>query len=202
MNSPPSPAPPELDPAQRAAATQQRIESMVSRLPIGRTAVSEMHRVAHLSRVRGSAVGPAAARLDKAVKAFNGLQPRITGSVRDVVREASQAEHALRDLAERIASVERVMKTGSASPNLAEAHADLLNRFTSGVSSYEALVSAAASYVAEEGRLGEPFAINRLIEAGDPARHRRGHVRPADQPAADAVLGTVTVRAGSAGTRT
>ncbi len=161
------PAPPELDPAQRALATQQRIESLVSRLPIGRTAISEMHRVAHLSRVRGSAVSPAAARLDKAVKAFNGLVPRLTGSARDVIREASLAEHALRDLAERIASVERVMKTTPANPSLTEAHADLMARFTSGVESYEALVSAAASFVAEDGRMGEPVAINRLIEAGD-----------------------------------
>ncbi len=164
------PAPPELDPAQRAAATQQRIESMVSRLPIGRTAVSEMHRVAHLSRVRGSAVSPAASRLDKAVKAFNGLAPRLTGPVREVVREASIAEHALRDLAERIASVERVMKTGTTNPSLTEAHADLMSRFATGVESYEALVSAAAQFVAEDGRLGEPIAINRLIEAGDLVR--------------------------------
>jgi hypothetical protein len=161
------PAPPELDPAQRAMATQLRIESMVSRLPIGRTAINEMHRVAHLSRVRGSAVSPSASRLDKATKAFSGLAPRLTGPAREVIGEASLAEHALRDLAERIASVERAMKTPSAGPALIEAHADLMARFTSGVESYEMLVTAAATYVAEDGRLGEPVAIGRLIEAGD-----------------------------------
>jgi hypothetical protein len=161
------PAPPELDPAQRAQATQLRIESVVGRLPIGRTAINEMHRVAHLSRVRGSAVGPAAARLDKATKAFSGLVPRLTGPAREVVGEASAAEHALRDLAERIASVERAMKTAAGGPMLAEAHGDLMNRFTTGVESYETLVAAAATYVAEDARFGEPIAMSRLIEAGD-----------------------------------
>jgi len=161
------PAPPPLDPAQRALATQLRIESVVSRLPIGRTAINEMHRVAHLSRIRGSAVSPAASRLDRATKAFNGLAPRLTGPVREVIHEASLAEHALRDLAERIASVERVMKTPSAGLALVEAHADLMARFNAGVESYEMLVTAAATYVAEDGRLGEPVAIGRLIEAGD-----------------------------------
>jgi hypothetical protein len=162
------PAPPELDAADRASQTQQRIESVVGRLPIGRTAINEMHRVAHLARVRGSAIAPTAARLDKATKAFSGLAPRLTGSARDVIAEAGLAEHALRDLAGRIASVERAMKTpGGTQTQLRTAHADLVERFTSGVSAYESLVSAAASYVAEDGRLGEPIAIGRLIEAGD-----------------------------------
>jgi hypothetical protein len=160
------PVPPELDPAERASATQRRIESVVGRLPIGRTAINEMHRVAHLSRVRGSAVAVSATRLDKATKAFAGLAPRLTGSAREVIAEARLAEHALRDLAERIASVERAMKTPGAT-QLEAAHADLVERFTAGVVAYESLVSAAASYVAEDGRLGEPVAIGRLIEAGD-----------------------------------
>jgi hypothetical protein len=162
------PAPPELDAAARASQTQQRIESVVGRLPIGRTAIDEMHRITHLSRVRGSAVAPSASRLDKATKAFGGLAPRLTGSARDVVAEATLAEHALRDLAERIASVERAMKTPAGSgAQLQSAHAELLERFAAGVRAYEDLVSAAASYVAEDGRLGEPIATGRLIEAGD-----------------------------------
>jgi hypothetical protein len=162
------PAPPELDPAQRASHTQQRIEAVVGRLPIGRTAINEMHRVAHLSRVRGSAVASSAARLDRATKAFAGLAPRLTGSAREVIGEAAAAEHALRDLAERIASVERAMKTpGTISDHLQSAHDELRQRFDEGVGAYEALVTAAAGYVAEDGRLGEPIAIGRLIEAGD-----------------------------------
>jgi hypothetical protein len=164
------PAPPELDAAARAAQTQRRIEAVVGRLPIGRTAISELHRVAHLSRVRGSAVAAAANRLDRATKAFSGLAPRLNGSAYDVVAEASLAEQALRDQAERIASVERAMKTSGSGDQLPAAHADLLERFTIGVGAYEDLVSAAATFVAEDGRLGEPVAIGRLIEAGDMLR--------------------------------
>jgi hypothetical protein len=164
------PAPPVLDAAARAAYTQHRIESVVGKLPIGRTAINEMHRVAHLSRVRGSAIAAAASRLDKATKAFAGLVPRLTGPARDVVDEAAQAEHALRDLAERIASVERAMKTPGAGATLKDAHNGLITRFTSGVDAYETLVTAAAGYVAEDGHLGEPMSIIRLIEAGDMLR--------------------------------
>jgi hypothetical protein len=161
------PTPPELTDAQRAALTQHRLESVVGKLPIGRTAINEMHRVAHLSRVRGSAIGPAATRLDKATKAFNGLVPRLTGPAHDVVSEATGAERALRDLAERIASVERAMKMPGAGAQVAEAHNGLIARFTVGVEAYEALVAAAAGYVAEDGHLGSPMSIVHLIEAGD-----------------------------------
>jgi hypothetical protein len=166
-------APPELDPAVRAAHTQMRIESVIGRIPIGRTAIKEMHRVSHLSKLRGSSAAPAGARLDRASKALAGLASRLTGPTSDVMLEANLAERALRDLAERIASVERAMKMppgpdgGSA---LASAHEDLVSRFTAGVGTYEGLVSAAASYVAEDGRLGEPIAIGRLIEATDRLR--------------------------------
>ncbi|HEY2794204.1 MAG TPA: hypothetical protein VGJ28_17700 [Micromonosporaceae bacterium] len=163
-----APAPPELDPAARASMTQRRIEAVVGRLPIGRSAITEMHRFTHLSRVRGSAVAASATRLDRATKAFAGLVPRLNGSAREVVAEAAIAESALRDLAERIASVERAMKTpAAATDHLRAAHADLLNRFNDGVTAYEALVSAAAAYVAEDGRFDDPLASGRLIEAGD-----------------------------------
>jgi len=161
-------APPELGPAERAALSQRRLESVVGRFPAGRTALSELHRFTHLSRVRGSAVATSAARLDRAIKAFGGLAPRLTGPARDVLDEAGMAERALRDLGERIASVERAMKTpGASGPVLSAAHADLVGRFQAGVEAYEALVAAAAAFVAEDGRLGEPIATGRLIEAGD-----------------------------------
>jgi hypothetical protein len=166
------PAPPELDPVQRAAQNQQRIEAVIGKVPIGRTALTELHRVRHLSRVRNSAIAPAATRLDRAMKTFAALAPRLTGPAREVLGEATGAEAALRDLAERIASVERAMKLPQphGSDQLTVAHTDLQDRFTTGVTAYEGMVSAAAGYVAEDGRLGEPNAINRLIEAGDRLR--------------------------------
>jgi hypothetical protein len=132
-----------------------------------------MHRVAHLSRLRGSVVAPAGARLDRASKALAGLASRLTGPGADAMREARSAELALRDMAERVASVERALNMPGAetgADQLRIAHAELLDHLTTGVSAYEGLVAAAASYVVEDGRVGEPVAIGRLIEASDRLR--------------------------------
>lgn len=164
------PVPEALDPMLRAQANQHRLESLVGKLPIGRTAVAELHRVQHLSRVRGSAVAPAAARLDAACKTLTGLAPRLQN---DVLREARSAELGLRDLAERTASVERGLKLRTApdtAAQLSAAHADLVDHFSTGVAAYESLVAVAASYVAEDARVGDPVSIDRLTEATDRLR--------------------------------
>ena len=90
---------------------------------------------------------------------------------------------------------------------LVAAHAALLEHFTTGVGAYEGLVAAAGDLVAETGRLGEPVAIGRLVEATDRrARHRRRHLRAQLPCAATARAVLLAVRrrlpAGSAGTRT
>ena len=168
------PVPEPLDPAQRAAATQRRLEDFVGRLPIGRRAVNEAHRVAHMSRIRGSSVAAPGARLDRAMRTLAELAPRLTGSGSEVLLEATVAEVALRDLAERTASVERALKIAAPSDpsrdQLAAAHAALLEHFTTGVGAYEGLVAAAGTFVAQTGRLGEPVAIGRLVEATDRVR--------------------------------
>ncbi len=168
------PVPEPLDPAERAAANQRRIEAFLGKLPAGRRAVSEAHRFAHMSRIRGSAVAAPATRLDRAIRALAALAPRLTGSGQEVLTEATVAEAALRDLAERTASVERAISVAApADPSreqLNAAHAALLEHFTDGVSAYEGLVAAAGTYVAETGRVGEPVAIDRLVEATDRVR--------------------------------
>lgn len=166
--------PPALDPAQRSSRLQQRIEAVVGKLPLGGSAVAEMHRAAHLSRVRGSSVAAPAARLDRAAKTLAGFAGRLGGPAADVMLEAGVAERSLRDLAERTAGVERALKLAPAAvgahENLTEAHASLLDQFTAGVTAYEGLVTAAASFVAEDGRIGEPVAIDRLVDATDRLR--------------------------------
>lgn len=47
------PIPEPLSESARAARNQQRLERIVGRLPIGRTAIGELHRVQHLSKIRG-----------------------------------------------------------------------------------------------------------------------------------------------------
>ncbi len=169
------PAPEPLNPSQRAAITQQRIESVVGRLPVGGRALREVRRFAHLSRLQGSSVASTGLRLDRAMRTLASLAPRLTGEDGgDVLAEAAAAESALRDLAERIASVERALKIprsgNPARAQLATAHADLVSHFSDGVTAYEGLVAAAGTVVAEMGRLGEPIAIDRLVEAADRMR--------------------------------
>ena len=165
------PIPEPLTEAARAAGNQQRLERLVGRLPIGRTAIGELHRVQHLSKLRGSAVAEAGSRLDRAAKSLAGLGARVGA---DVLNEAIAAERALRDLAERAAAVERVLRlpatTAGPRDQLIAAHADMVGQFVDGVGSYEGFVTAAASVVAENGLLGEPVARGRLTEASDKLR--------------------------------
>jgi hypothetical protein len=163
--------PPPLTAAERADHNQRRLENLVSKLPIGRAAIAEMHRARHLSRLRGSTVASVGARLDRAGKTLAGIAGRVDP---EVLAEALQAERALRDLAERTAGVERALTlpkgAAGAHEQLAAAHADLVEQLTGGVTAYEGLVSAAASVVAEDGRLGQPVATSRLTEAADRLR--------------------------------
>jgi hypothetical protein len=66
--------------------------------------------------------------------------------------------------------VERALRFAppDAAADLTDAHADLVAQLDTGVTAYERLVAAAASYVAEDGR--EPTAhpaVARLTEATD-----------------------------------
>jgi len=165
------PVPEPLTESARAARNQQRLERLVGRLPIGRTAIGEFHRVQHLSKLRGSAVADAGSRLDRAAKSLAGLGVRVG---MDVLDEARTAEWALRDLAERTAAVERVLRlpatTAGPRDQLVAAHTDMVVQLTDGVGAYEGFVTAAASVVAENGLLGEPIAKGRLTEASDKLR--------------------------------
>ncbi len=159
---------PEPEPARVAAANWTRIEGLVSRLPAGRSAVAELQRVRTRARLRGSSVLPAWTRLDRAAQTFDGLAGRLDGSAQPVAREAAQAEHALRDLGERTAAVERALAVTPGDTELEQAHAELLAHFTEGVDAYEKLVGAAAGYVAQDGRMAvDGTSIGRLQEATD-----------------------------------
>jgi len=85
------------------------------------------------------------------------------------------AEKWLRDLGQRVASVERAVPLSPPDqrPGLEQSHESLATQFTEGVTAYERLVAAAASYVAEDGH---PVAddrhptLGRLTEATDRMR--------------------------------
>ncbi|MGK5444926.1 phage shock envelope stress response protein PspM [Micromonospora sp. URMC 105] len=164
------PAPPALDPAEAAARSRARLVAAVERLPVGPGVLAEVRRVRSRLALRGTTAGPAWARLDRAALTLAGMAPRLTGLAEPAVLEAAAADRSLRDLAGRVASVERALKLAppEARSRLGEAHRTLVGQLDSGVAAYEGLVVAAAGYVAEDARPStEHPAASRLTEATD-----------------------------------
>jgi hypothetical protein len=161
-----TPAPPPPDPALAG----QRLTAAIERLPAGRTVMNEMRRQKSRYAVRGSAITQAWDRLDRASATLTALAGRLRGPGEAALLEAAAAEQWLRDLGQRVASVERALPL---SPALAESHASLAGQFTEGVEAYERLVAAAASYVAEDGHpvadVKHP-AFSGLVDATDRLR--------------------------------
>jgi hypothetical protein len=165
------PAPPAPDPALAG----QRFLAAVSRFPAGRQMVEEVRRQKDRYALRGSAVAKAWDRLDRAAQTLVGLAGRLTGPGESALLEAAVAEKWLRDLGQRVASVERAIPLSPAEQRAAleQSHDGLATQFTEGVTAYERLVAAAASFVAEDGH---PLAddrhptLGRLVEATDRMR--------------------------------
>ena len=165
---PPPPAPPPALPGAKLMAA-------VERFPAGRQVIQEMRRHKDRYALRGSAVAKTWDRLDRASLALQGLSGRLTGPGEEAVHEAATAELWLRDLGQRVASVERTIPLSPPDQRaaLVTAYESLAGQFTEGVSAYERLVAAAASWVAEDG---QPIADERhpsffrLVEATDRMR--------------------------------
>jgi hypothetical protein len=165
---PPPPAPEPVLPGQRLTAA-------IERFPAGRTVMQEVRRQKSRYAMRGSALAQAWDRLDRAAQTLQDLSGRLTGPGEAAVLEAAVAEQWLRDLGQRVASVERAvpLTPPDAKAGLEEAYASLAGQFTDGVSAYERLVAAAASYVAEDGHSAVPGqhpALTGLIDATDRLR--------------------------------
>ncbi|MBT8225214.1 MAG: hypothetical protein HKP61_00265 [Dactylosporangium sp.] len=167
------PVPPPVSPEIAAAETRAKMIDVVSRLPIGHTVITELRRQRTQHRMRGLSVSVLWRRLDRAAVTLAGLRDRLTGPAVSAVADAAEAERALRDLADRVASVERATRTvaGRGTPALAEAHTALSTQLSEGVSAYEHLVMASAAYVAEDVRLpGTSPAVSGLSEAAEMLR--------------------------------
>lgn len=164
------PAPPALDPAEAAARSRARLVAAVERLPAGPGVLAEVRRVRSRVALRGTSAAEPWARLDRAALTLAGMAGRLTGLAGPAVSEAADADRSLRDLAGRVASVERALRLAPADarPPLAEAHRALAGQLEQGVAAYERLVVAAAGYVAEDARPdGDHPAASRLTEATD-----------------------------------
>jgi hypothetical protein len=154
-----TPAPPAPGPALPG----QRLSAAIERFPAGRTVLHEVRRQKNRYALRGSAITSAWDRLDLASSTLAALAGRLTGPGEAAVLEAAVAEQWLRDLGQRVATVERALPLSPPDrrADLEQSHAGLAGQFTEGVTAYERLVAAAASYVAEDG--------HPLTEAGHPA---------------------------------
>ncbi|MCN0181306.1 phage shock envelope stress response protein PspM, partial [Salinispora arenicola] len=120
--------------------------------------------------LRGTSAAEPWARLDRAGATFTGLRGRLTGVAEPAVAEATAADRSLRDLAARVADVERAIRLAPPETRrpLQEARVALSGQLDSGVAAYERLVVAAAGYVAENARPDvEHPAAARLTEATD-----------------------------------
>ena len=167
-----TPAPPPPDPALAG----RRLTAAIERFPAGRTVLHEVRRQKSRYALRGSAITQGWDRLDRASATLSALSGRLTGPGEAALLEAAVAEQWLRDLGQRVASVERAIPLsppGERRQSLEQSHAGLAEQFTEGVTAYEQMVAAAASYVAEDGH---PLADNKhpavagLIDATDRLR--------------------------------
>ncbi|MEV0897370.1 hypothetical protein [Actinoplanes sp. NPDC049802] len=162
-------------PAPPPALPETKLTAALQRFPAGRTVVQEVRRQKNRFALRGSVIADSWDRLERASQTMAGLAGRLTGEGEAAVFEAATAEQWLRDLGQRAASVERAIPLGQGGRRdaLVESHAGLAEQFSEGVEAFEALVAAAASYVAEDG---QPLIDTRhpayfsLVDAADRLR--------------------------------
>lgn len=145
------PVPEPLPAADARAQARARLRAVAGQLPFGGTVLEDLDRRRAALRLRGLAAADPWRRLDRASLMLSGLAPRLTGAAGEAVAEATVAEGALRELAERAAIVERASMLGPAGDQLGSALASLIDQLETGVSAYERLVAAAAGCIASAG---------------------------------------------------
>lgn len=168
------PLPPPAEPSAPGGPITTAMRMALAANPVARAAVDEVGRRAGRRRFRGSAAAAAWDRLDTASSTLAELDGRPGGplggdQVGDALAEAAVGERSLRDLAGRVATVERALRFARDDTRgpLEEARRALLARLDDGVATYERLVAAAASCAAHDGMAGDPIAALRLRDAAD-----------------------------------
>ncbi|HLU34078.1 MAG TPA: hypothetical protein VKZ74_08765 [Natronosporangium sp.] len=163
------PEPPPLDPAQAG----ERWLAILSQLPGGYSVAEGIRRQRVRGGLRGSEAAEVWERLDRCARTMRELTSRLGGSDPEAVREAGRVERELRELTDRIISLERAMRVAPAEAQapLRELRDDHLSHLRTGVAAYEEFVVAAASFVAESARAGEPAPmVTGLTDATDRLR--------------------------------
>jgi hypothetical protein len=155
-------------PAADANPVIARVEAFLVGLPGGRELVSGLRRHVERGPLRGSAVAPGWARLDRAAAILSNLAPRPSSPVEAAMLEAAAAERGLRQLAKRTAGLERGRSYVGQDDSFNRSLAALVSQFEQGVQAYEDLVGAAVACAVEEGRATPDHqSLLRLTEAAD-----------------------------------
>lgn len=162
------------EPVPDPARAGDRWLSVLSQLPGGFPLAENIRRQRTRGALRGSAAVPAWERLDRAARTMRELTARLRVSERDAVGEAAGVERELRELTDRVAGLEQALRVApaEAQPPLRELRADHIARLEHGVSAYEQFVVAAAGYLSESARIGDPPgpAVTGLTDATERLR--------------------------------
>lgn len=183
------PVPDPPDPAQAG----DRWLSVLAQVPGGFPLAEGIRRQRTRGALRGSAAADAWERLDRSARTMRELAGRLRGADADAFQEASTVESELRELTNRVASIEQALRLApeEAHPALRDLRTDHIHQLEQGVAAYEQFVVTAAGYLSESARLGDPApAVGGLTEATDRLRGvthglvelRSLHADPRTQP--------------------
>jgi hypothetical protein len=166
-------AEPAPDPPDPALAGDRWL-SALAQFPGGYQLAENLRRQRFRGALRGSAAMPAWERLDQAGRAMRALTGRVRGMDQDALREAVGVERELRELTNRVAGLEQAVRAApeEAQSPLRLLRADHIARLEHGVTAYEQFVVAAAGYLSESARLGDPPgpAVTGLTDATERLR--------------------------------
>ncbi len=155
-------------PAAGANRVAARVDAFLGGVPWASELVLGLRRHVERGPLRGSAVAPGWARLDRAAAVLDNLAPRPDSPVETAAREAAEAERGLRQLAKRAAGLERGRPYVGYAESFDRSLTTLVSQFNDGVQAYEDLVGAAVACGVEEGRtIPDHDSLSRLVEAAD-----------------------------------
>jgi hypothetical protein len=150
-------AEPVPDPPDPALAGERWL-SALSQLPGGYPLAEGIRRQRTRAGLRGSAATATWERLDRSARTMRELTGRLPAAEAAAVREATGVERELRELTDRVVGLEQALRAAPAEAQspLRQLRSDHITRLEQGVTAYEQFVVAAAGYLSESARLGEP----------------------------------------------
>lgn len=165
-------AQPAPDPPDPAAAGERWL-SVLAQLPGGHQLAENLRRQRVRGGLRNSEAAEVWERFDRSARTMHELTGRLGGMDAEAAQEARGVERELRELTNRIVGLEEALKhaPGQARPALQELRVDHVAHLKAGVTAYEEFVVAAAGYLSESARTGEPVpAVGGLAHATDRLR--------------------------------